>query len=82
MWKKEAQLFRLYHAWSIETAILMDLIQKQIKEIQIHVKNPDGSETLYKTTPRFWLEHSIIDKFRDNQEPTAYLPVSKFERFG
>jgi len=82
MWKKKAQLFRLYKAWSIEREILQDLINKGVKEIQIHVKNPDGSEIIYRASPIFWLRESIIDKFKKNQKPTAYLPVRKFERLG
>lgn len=82
MWKKKAQFFNLYKAWSIENKILLDLIRQGIKEIQIHVRNHDGSEVIYKTSPEIWLREAIIDKFRKDQDPTAYMPVHKFERLG
>lgn len=82
MEKKESQIFRLYQAWSIETSVLVDLINQGVTDIRILQNNPDGSQILYKTTPEIWLKNSIINKFRVEQNPTAYMRVSLFQRFG
>lgn len=76
LFRKTNQIVRKYNAIGISTSVLYDLIKSGCKLIIIEM---DGIAR-YKISPDEWLRYGIIDQLTPNQDPHAFIPISRLRR--
>ena len=74
---KDIKIRRYPNTIGISTAVLMDLVNHKTKIILIII----GDKCCFRTDPRTWLEHGIIDKLSPDQEPHAFLNLKHFYHY-
>jgi len=70
---------RKYVGFGINAKLIEYLIKHEIKEVVIIYNREDGTQEIYRASPRWIKERGILDKF-GNFEPQYFLPIALWEK--
>ncbi|HDD44453.1 MAG TPA: hypothetical protein ENG63_06305 [Candidatus Desulfofervidus auxilii] len=70
---------RKYIGFGINAKLIEYLIEHEIREVVIIYNRKDGTQEIYRASPKWIKERGVLDKL-SNYEPQYFLPIMLWER--